>query len=66
MRTLVRAVITGFGLALGKLIFEKVQEKYVDFRGTRSADMVDADLVDSDDFDADGESDSDSDGVPAY
>lgn len=33
MNTLVRAVITGFGLSLGKLIFDKVVER---ISGTRT------------------------------
>ena len=30
MQTFVRAVITGFGFSLGKMIFEKVQKRYLD------------------------------------
>ena len=55
MKTLVRAVITGFGLALGKMIFEKVHEKYGDYRSRSSVDIVDADLVDDDDTDGDSD-----------
>jgi hypothetical protein len=30
MGTFVRAVVTGFGFSLGKLIFDKVKERYID------------------------------------
>lgn len=30
MGTFVRAVITGFGFSLGKMIFDKVKERYID------------------------------------
>lgn len=30
MKTFVNAVITGFGFSLGKLLFEKVKDRYID------------------------------------